>query len=176
LTPINERRAAGLFANGKKGDAARAARWQIAKPGALEKTFREAFFDTFGETEAAQCPAWTREQLGMVNSVVIKRWRGDTQSLHGFVDWCVREWLAIRKKTFGYRRKQPSRVLSLQFFIAAIDEFRDAWNDRARLGWVNVDWHRPSIPSISGRPTSYQADRRRNSAPIYTLAATREPM
>lgn len=142
LEPINERVATGLFASRKNPENERHARRQLKRPGALEKTFREAFVETYGDLPGAECPKWSPKNLRQVEDVLCDKWAGPTEDLHDFVDWFVRDWPQTRKSTFEWMARTGSPApdfpaVRFLFQEKLKDRLISAWGTRTARSWID---------------------------------------
>ena len=106
-----------------------------AEVDAVDATWRLALIDTFPGTAYR---SWGIREKAQIKTV-LKTWRGDC-TFPEFVDWAVRNWVAIVKKHFKWMTKLPAPLApSLSFLIAFVGKFADARAEGVLLSWQSSD-------------------------------------
>jgi hypothetical protein len=115
------------------------AAWRLA----LVETFPGTAYRTWGVREKAQI------------KIVLKNWRGDC-TFPEFVDWAVRNWVAITKKHFKWMTKEPPPAApALPFLMAFIGRFADARAEGVLKKWQSDD-ERTRMERLMAQGSTYE--------------------
>ncbi|TIR25958.1 MAG: helix-turn-helix domain-containing protein [Mesorhizobium sp.] len=91
----------------------------ILKPGALEKTYRAAFEDAYGDQPGVFALAWTHVQLAKIGAVIVKKWpAGAAEDCHDYIAWVVMNFSRLRRQVFGWMKKPEAPVAPNADFLA----------------------------------------------------------
>ncbi|MDG4882440.1 hypothetical protein [Mesorhizobium sp. WSM4884] len=86
---------------------------------ALEKTYRAAFETAYGDQPGVFATAWTREQLGIINAAIVKKWdQRDPEGCHDYIEWVVMNFSRLRRLVFGWMKRPEAPVAPDCKFLA----------------------------------------------------------
>jgi len=88
------------------------------RPIALERTYRAAFRHAYGDQPGVFAVVWTRKQLGIVNSAIIKKWEGSPGDAHDYIEWVVMNFSRLRRQVFGWMKRPEAPVTPDAKFLA----------------------------------------------------------